>query len=104
MATPHNSDLNVLQECEQARTIPPERPLLRRRCAALRQRFRFHFQIDFCIDISGVQRHMSKPGADGIDVDPARNKYVAQVWGMYVVSVVFDAIPENDPSMNVRGA
>lgn len=32
------------------------------------KRFRFHFQVDFGIDMSGVQGDMSQPGPNGIDV------------------------------------
>ena len=49
--------------------LPP--PLRRRllRDLAERQRFRFHLEIDFRIDVGGGERDMSQPGANRVDVD-----------------------------------
>ena len=34
-----------------------------------RERFGFHLQIDFGVDVGGVEGDVSEPCADGVDVD-----------------------------------
>jgi hypothetical protein len=36
---------------------------------ALCQRARFHLQIDFSVNVGRIQRYMSKPSTNGIDID-----------------------------------
>ena len=38
------------------------------------ERLSFHFQIHFDVNIRGVERHVTEPGADSIDVDTRAKK------------------------------
>src|ERR1039457_1878833 len=57
------------QEADDARVLAPLSCVLPIRDIAMSQGFGLHFQINLRIDMRGVQRDVSQPTADGIDVD-----------------------------------
>jgi hypothetical protein len=47
---------------------------------AERECFRLHFQVDFRVNVRGVQGNMPKPRPDGIDVHAGAKQWTAHEW------------------------
>jgi hypothetical protein len=46
------------------------------------ERLCFHIKVSLGVDVGGIDRDMAGPGADCVDITPARSRCVAVVWRM----------------------